>query len=192
MRASTSLKAVLFSGIGFTAMAMASAASAQGTATAEEERAITVTGTRVARDGYQAPTPLTVLNQDEIQNTSPTNNIADFINQQPALAGSTRPSNSRLNISSGQAGINALTRHVASRWGKDGIRANAVAPGLVLTTEIERGAPPEMLRNMLARTRSTRHGRAEDIAGMVSYLLSDEGEWINGQVVNVDGGTVLR
>ncbi|MES5824670.1 SDR family oxidoreductase [Streptomyces sp. RG80] len=91
-----------------------------------------------------------------------------------------------------KAGINALARHVASRWGKEGIRANAVAPGLILTPEIERGAPPEMLRSMLGRTRSTRHGRAEDVAGMVSYLISDEGAWINGQVLNVDGGTVLR
>lgn len=91
-----------------------------------------------------------------------------------------------------KAGINALARHVASRWGKEGIRANAVAPGLILTPEIEHGAPPEMLRSMLGRTRSTRHGRAEDVAGMVSYLISDEGAWINGQVLNVDGGTVLR
>lgn len=112
MRAFTSLRIVLFSGIGMTAMAMAGAATAQdtpaGQTATEEERAILVTGTRVVRDGYLAPTPLTVLNTEEIQNTSPTNNIADFINQQPALAGSTRPSNSRLNISSGQAGINAL------------------------------------------------------------------------------------
>src|SRR5690349_6222229 len=109
MRASTSLKAVLFSGIGFTAVAMATAASAQGTTTAaEDDRAIVVTGTRVARDGYQAPTPVSVLNAEEIENGSPTNNIADFVNQLPSLAGSTRPSNSRLNISSGQAGINAL------------------------------------------------------------------------------------
>ncbi|MFF7734521.1 SDR family oxidoreductase [Streptomyces sp. NPDC007984] len=91
-----------------------------------------------------------------------------------------------------KAGINALARHVASRWGKEGIRANAVTPGLILTREIEEGASPEMLKAMLTRTRSTRHGRAEDIAGMVSYLLSDEGAWINGQVVNVDGGTFLR
>ncbi|GAB2958819.1 glucose 1-dehydrogenase [Streptomyces pseudoechinosporeus] len=91
-----------------------------------------------------------------------------------------------------KAGVNALARHVASRWGKDGIRANAVAPGLILTPEIEQGAPPEMLRAMLDRTRSTRHGRAEDVAGLVSYLLSEEGAWINGQVLNVDGGTVLR
>lgn len=113
MRASTSLKAVLFSGIGFTAMAMASAASAQtapAAQTAEEgDRAIVVTGTRIARDGYQAPTPLTVLTREDIENTSPSNNIADFVNQLPSLAGSTRPSNSRLNLSSGQAGINALS-----------------------------------------------------------------------------------
>jgi NAD(P)-dependent dehydrogenase (short-subunit alcohol dehydrogenase family) len=91
-----------------------------------------------------------------------------------------------------KAGINALARHVASRWGKDGIRANAVTPGLILTSEIEDGAPPDMLTAMLARTRSPRHGRASDVASMVAYLLSDEGSWINGQAVNVDGGTILR
>jgi NAD(P)-dependent dehydrogenase (short-subunit alcohol dehydrogenase family) len=91
-----------------------------------------------------------------------------------------------------KAGINALARHVASRWGKEGIRANAVTPGLILTPEILDGAPPEMLQAKLARNRSTRHGQAGDISSMVAYLLSDEGSWINGQVVNVDGGTVLR
>ncbi|SEG59289.1 NAD(P)-dependent dehydrogenase, short-chain alcohol dehydrogenase family [Thermomonospora echinospora] len=91
-----------------------------------------------------------------------------------------------------KAGINALARHVASRWGRDGVRANAITPGLILTPEIRDGAPPEMLKAMLARTRSPRHGEASDVAGMVAYLLSDEGSWINGQTVNVDGGTVLR
>lgn len=91
-----------------------------------------------------------------------------------------------------KAGINALTRHVASRWGTEGIRANAVAPGLILTREIKEGAPPDMLKAMLARTRSTRHGESGDVSSMVAYLLSDEGSWINGQVINVDGGTVLR
>ncbi|MGH6696569.1 TonB-dependent receptor plug domain-containing protein [Sphingopyxis sp.] len=69
---------------------------------------IIVTGSRVARDGFQAPTPLVVLTQKDIQNTSPSNNIADFVNQLPQLAGSTKPGNSRLNISNGSAGINAL------------------------------------------------------------------------------------
>ncbi len=106
----------------FAALAMASAASAQdkpadapetpNVAAAAAEGApgsdIVVTGTRVIRDGYKAPTPLTVLTKEDIDNTSPTNNIADFVNQLPQLAGSTKPFNSRLNISNGSAGINAL------------------------------------------------------------------------------------
>ncbi|MBY8825232.1 TonB-dependent receptor plug domain-containing protein [Sphingomonas colocasiae] len=69
---------------------------------------IIVTGSRIRRDGFEAPTPVTVVSQEELQNQSPSNNIADIVNQLPALAGSTRPANSRLNLSSGQAGINAL------------------------------------------------------------------------------------
>ena len=91
-----------------------------------------------------------------------------------------------------KAGINALARHVASRWGKQGIRANAVTPGPIMTPEVREGMPPELLQKMLARTRSPRHGQASDVSSMVAYLLSDEGSWINGQVVNIDGGTVLR
>ena len=69
---------------------------------------ILVTGTRIMRDGFQAPTPVTVLTSEDIENSSPTNNIADFVNQLPVLAASVRPSNSRLDLSNGQAGINAL------------------------------------------------------------------------------------
>jgi len=74
----------------------------------DEASSIVVTGSRVVRDGFQAPTPLTVLTRQDIENTSPSNNVADFVNQLPQLAGSTKPANSRLNISNGSAGINAL------------------------------------------------------------------------------------
>lgn len=84
------------------------AAASATSETAEPGDQIVVTGSRVVRDGFKAPTPLVVLTRDEIQNTSPTNNIADFVNQLPQLAGSTKPGNSRLNISNGSAGINAL------------------------------------------------------------------------------------
>ena len=84
--------------------------AAPATTAAAEPRVedMVVTGSRVVRDGFAAPTPLTVLTLEDIRNTSPTNNLADFINQQPALAGSTRPANSRLAISSGLAGVNTL------------------------------------------------------------------------------------
>lgn len=93
-----------------TAGAGAAAAPAQETPAETEATGddLVVTGTRIQRDGFQAPTPLTVLTQEDIQNTSPTNNIADFVNQLPQLAGSTKPANSRLNLSNGSAGINAL------------------------------------------------------------------------------------
>ena len=92
-----------------------------------------------------------------------------------------------------KAGIGALTRHVASRWGKEGIRCNAVAPGFT-ATEVIRSVPhwPELQAGALKRIRGTRVGDPDDIAALVAFLLSAEGEWINGQVVNIDGGTVLR
>lgn len=127
MLGSRTLKLTLFSGSALAALACAvpSAAVAQ-TAPVQEppvpsitveqatdsspsrDDTIVVTGSRIVRDGFQAPTPVTVMTQEEIQNSSPTNNIADFVNQLPALGGSIRPSNSRLELSNGIAGINAL------------------------------------------------------------------------------------
>ena len=91
-----------------------------------------------------------------------------------------------------KAGITALMRHVATRWGKQGIRANAVAPGLVLTDAVRAGMSEEAKGQVLAMGRSPRLGQPRDIAGMVTLLLSDEGGWITGQVVSVDGGATMR
>jgi len=68
---------------------------------------IVVTGTRVVRDGYQAPTPRSVLGAAEIAARAP-NNIADFVNQLPSLSGSTSPKANVGSLSTGLIGINAL------------------------------------------------------------------------------------
>ena len=91
-----------------------------------------------------------------------------------------------------KSGLGGLVRHVASRWGKLGIRANAVAPGLVLTETIRESLDPAFRDMALGITRSARLGTPEDIAGMVAFLASDDGAWITGQVMSVDGGAVLR
>jgi NAD(P)-dependent dehydrogenase (short-subunit alcohol dehydrogenase family) len=91
-----------------------------------------------------------------------------------------------------KAGINALMRHVASRWGRDGVRANAVAPGFVITPSIRPETIEAMKDSPAARARSLRLGKPEDIAAMTAFLMSDDGEWINGQVLSVDGGSTLR
>jgi NAD(P)-dependent dehydrogenase (short-subunit alcohol dehydrogenase family) len=98
----------------------------------------------------------------------------------------------RVSYAVSKSGINALMRHVASRWGKEGIRANAIAPGVVITEATRTGIPDEMKQMILAMSRSPRLGQPEDIAAMVAMLFSDDGEWINGQVVSVDGGVILR
>jgi NAD(P)-dependent dehydrogenase (short-subunit alcohol dehydrogenase family) len=91
-----------------------------------------------------------------------------------------------------KAGINSIVRHVASRWGREGIRANAVAPGLVVTSKMAETIKPEFTAYALGVGRSPRLGRPDDIAATVAFLMSDDGEWINGQVLSVDGGASLR
>ena len=101
--------------------------------------------------------------------------------------GDTRPA-----YAMSKAGINALVRHEASRWGKEGIRANAVAPGVVISPALAAAGESDFQRYALGRTPSPRLGRPEDIAAMVAFLLSDDGAWVNGQVVSVDGGLTMR
>ncbi|MCP5202938.1 MAG: SDR family oxidoreductase [Pseudomonadales bacterium] len=93
-----------------------------------------------------------------------------------------------------KSGLNALMRHVAARWGREGITSNCVAPGFTLTPEMEASGnlPPALLEQMLAQIPGSRLGRPEDIAGVVAMLLSEDGRWINGQVYHVNGGALMR
>jgi len=87
-----------------------------------------------------------------------------------------------------KAGMNTLARHITTKWGNKGVRCNVVSPGFVLTEQMDANMPQDMKDWMLKGARSPRHGRSEDIAGAVVFLLSDEGEWVNGQVWRVNGG----
>jgi len=95
----------------------------------------------------------------------------------------------RVSYSVTKYALTALMRHVASRWGKEGIRANLVSPGLVMS-EKNREHPEK--EAVLAIGRSPRLGEPEDIAALVTMLMSADGEWINGQTLAVDGGVTMR
>ncbi|HEX8383388.1 MAG TPA: TonB-dependent receptor [Sphingomonas sp.] len=148
---------------------------------------VVVTGTRIVRDGFQAPTPLTVLTAEEIQNSSPSNNIADFVNQLPALAGSTRPANSRLNLSSGQAGINALNLRnlgeVRTLVLLDGRRSvPSTVTGLVDVNTI----PQLLVRSIEVVTGGASAAYGSDaVAGVVNFVLDKK---YRGLKVQVDSG----
>jgi NAD(P)-dependent dehydrogenase (short-subunit alcohol dehydrogenase family) len=101
--------------------------------------------------------------------------------------GRTRPA-----YATSKAGLGALVRHIATRWGKEGVRCNAVAPGLVLSDELRPKVPEERQQAYLGSQLLARLGEPKDIASMVTYLFSDEAEWITGQVIGVDGGMVPR
>lgn len=90
-----------------------------------------------------------------------------------------------------KAGINALVRHVARRWGKEGVRANAVAPALTLTEVVLAEQRDGWKEQVLAGMASPRLGEPEDIAALVAFLLSDDASWITGQTYNVNGGLML-
>ena len=87
-------------------MAQAVPVLAQTASSAELEEVV-VTGSRIVRDGYDAPTPVNVLGSAEILAEAPAN-IADFVNTLPSVAGSVTASSSSGSLSNGQAGISAL------------------------------------------------------------------------------------
>jgi NAD(P)-dependent dehydrogenase (short-subunit alcohol dehydrogenase family) len=89
-------------------------------------------------------------------------------------------------------GIHALARHVASKWGKDGIRANVLCPGLIMTEAVAQHLSEDQIADLAKRTPSKRLGEPGDIAAAVAFLASDDGAYINGQVWHVNGGTQMR
>ena len=187
-------------GAAMTALALIQAAPAMAqettiaadTAEAAPTDQIVVTGSRVVRDGFQAPTPLLVLTKEDIQNTSPSNNIADFVNQLPQLAGSTKPANSRLNISNGSAGINALNMRNLGEGRTlilvDGRRSvgstifgwvdiNTIPQALVQRVEVVTGGA------------SSAYG-SDAVTGVVNFILDKkmEGVRISGDIGLTDKG----
>src|SRR5882724_3782555 len=87
-----------------------------------------------------------------------------------------------------KAGIIMLTQYVATQHGKEGIRCNAIAPGLIVTSAASGYASGPFGEMMLRHHLTPRLGTPADIASAVAFLASDEASFITGQVISVDGG----
>ncbi len=90
-----------------------------------------------------------------------------------------------------KAGMIALTKYVATHHGHQGIRANAICPGPVVTPlsmEIDGDMMPLVKRQMpLGKL-----GAPKDIAALATFLVADESEYINGEIIAIDGGTLAH
>lgn len=91
--------------------------------------------------------------------------------------------------SAAKGGLTALTGHIAAQYGAQGIRCNAVAPGVTLTPMVATRLEDERFRKINTEmTPHTRLGTVDDIASTVAFLCSPGGAFINGQTIVVDGG----
>jgi NAD(P)-dependent dehydrogenase (short-subunit alcohol dehydrogenase family) len=84
--------------------------------------------------------------------------------------------------------LKAARRHTATLGGMRGVRCNSVAPGVILTGAALTNTTEEYRNEILASVRSPRLGIPEDIGALVAFLFSDDGAYINGQSLLVDGG----
>jgi NAD(P)-dependent dehydrogenase (short-subunit alcohol dehydrogenase family) len=91
--------------------------------------------------------------------------------------------------SAAKGGMTALTQHIACQYGAQGVRCNAVAPGVIPTPMTQHRLTDERFRKMnIEMTPHTRMGSVDDIASTVAFLCSPGGSFINGQTIVVDGG----
>jgi NAD(P)-dependent dehydrogenase (short-subunit alcohol dehydrogenase family) len=93
---------------------------------------------------------------------------------------------------SSKAAVIQLTRTVATMYGKEGIRCNGVAPGLILTPRNQEVMGPERLEIYAAERLLPWAAEPEDIAAVVAWVASDEARCITGQTIVVDSGTLAH
>ena len=85
--------------------------------------------------------------------------------------------------------VNGMTKSLARELGKDGIRVNAVAPGIT-STDMVKALDQTIIQAMAANVPLQRLGEPQDIADAILFLASDMASYITGAVLSVDGGFV--
>jgi NAD(P)-dependent dehydrogenase (short-subunit alcohol dehydrogenase family) len=113
-------------------------------------------------------------------------NVASFV----ALVGCTVPQDA---YTASKGAVLSLTRSLAVQYGPQGVRANAICPGPIMTPLLEGLFPSEEERlKRLNRIPLGRFGRAEDVVYAALYLASDESSWTTGTTFVVDGGITVN
>jgi len=165
------------------AIALLAFAPAQAQTAAEATDEIVVTGSRIVRDGYQAPTPTTVLTSEQFQQQAAPN-VIDYLTTLPSFAGNYTPQTSTQNISAGTAGTSSvnlrnlgLTRTLVLVNGQRSVPStvnglvdvNTIPSQLIQRTEVVTGGA------------SAAYG-SDAVAGVVNFILDTKYTGIGGEV----------
>ncbi|MEQ9489745.1 MAG: acetoacetyl-CoA reductase [Alphaproteobacteria bacterium] len=93
----------------------------------------------------------------------------------------------QVNYAAAKSGIHGFTKALAQEGAAKGITVNAIAPGYI-DTDMVRAVPPNVLEKIIARIPVGRLGKAEEIARTVLFLVSDDGGFITGSTLSINGG----
>jgi NAD(P)-dependent dehydrogenase (short-subunit alcohol dehydrogenase family) len=96
---------------------------------------------------------------------------------------------SRIAYGASKAAAISITRAIATQHGRESIRCNAIAPGLILTAASEK-AVPELISIISHHVLTPRLGRPEDVAAVAAFLASDDAAFINGETIRCNGGSL--
>ncbi|MCZ7400665.1 MAG: beta-ketoacyl-ACP reductase [Candidatus Methanoperedens sp.] len=94
------------------------------------------------------------------------------------------------NYTASKAGVIGLTKALAREFAGKGVTVNAIAPGFI-ETDMVKGVPPEAMEKVLAKIPLGRLGKASEVAGTVAFLASKDGDYITGQVIDINGGLYI-
>lgn len=101
-----------------------------------------------------------------------------------------RGSIGQTNYAAAKAGMIGMTRTMALEWARYNVTINLIAPGMI-DTDMTRGMPQEIFDGAVAKIPLQRIGQPEDIGKAALFLVSEDADYITGQLINVCGGNTL-
>jgi 3-oxoacyl-[acyl-carrier protein] reductase len=94
------------------------------------------------------------------------------------------------NYAASKGGVISFTKTVAKEYARDKIIVNAIAPGFI-NTKMVKGITQKVIHQIIAHIPLGRLGEPEEVAKLVSFLASDDANYITGQVININGGMYM-